>query len=332
MIACMNAGTSTLQLAGHSLVDTRSPEEARQQIGRIFCPHFLSPRERHAPDFHAVHRSASEQGYSLNFVSYGSAVEIDPGELGRFFLLQIPLSGSASVRCGTETATVSAGRAASVLSPTLPTRMLWSAGCDKLIVLIAREAMQDQCRALAGRAVGNVEFSPAIDMQRPAGRQLVDHVRLMVESIEAGSALSRNYLARLGESLNLLLLESFTHSQRRAVDGIHALPGATAVDRAEEWLRANIGRVCGVTEIALAANVSLRSLQEGVRRQRGTTLKRMMEEIRLEVLHAALREADEKTSVTDAAYAAGFGHLGRAASAYRRRYGETPSETLRRRG
>ncbi|MBN9274969.1 MAG: helix-turn-helix domain-containing protein, partial [Mesorhizobium sp.] len=48
--------------------------------------------------------------------------------------------------------------------------------------------------------------------------------------------------------------------------------------------------------------------------------------------HAALREADEKTSVTDAAYAAGFGHLGRAASAYRRRYGETPSETLRRRG
>ncbi len=199
----MNAGTSTLPLAGHSLVDTRSPEEARQQIGRIFCPHFLSPRERRALDFHAVHRSASEQGYSLNFVSYGSAVEIDPGELGRFFLLQIPLSGSASVRCGTETATVSAGRAASVLSPTLPTRMLWSAGCDKLIVLIAREAMQDQCRALAGRAVGNVEFSPAIDMQRPAGRLLVDHVRLMVESIEAGNALSRNYLARLGESLVL---------------------------------------------------------------------------------------------------------------------------------
>ena len=32
-----------------------------------------------------------------------------------------------------------------------------------------------------------------------------------------------------------------------------------------------------------------------------------------------------------AAFAAGFGHLGRAAAAYRERFGEAPSETLRRR-
>ena len=113
----------------HTLVDTRSPEEARQEIGRIFCPHFLSPSDRHAEGFHAVHRSARQSGYSLNFVSYGAEVEIDPGELASFFLLQIPVTGSAAVRCGTETAVASAGRIASVLSPTLPTRMRWSDGC-----------------------------------------------------------------------------------------------------------------------------------------------------------------------------------------------------------
>ena len=91
-------------LARHTLVDTRSPEEAREEIGRIFCPHFLIPRDRHGAGFHAVHRSARQRGCSLNFVSYGAEVEIDPGELGGFFLLQIPIAGSASVRCGTETA------------------------------------------------------------------------------------------------------------------------------------------------------------------------------------------------------------------------------------
>lgn len=328
----MNAGTSVLPLDGHTLVDTRCPEEARQQIGQLFCPHFLSPRGRQETDFHAVHRSSRQLGYSLNFVSYGCSVEIDPGELSRFFLLQIPLFGSASVRCGTETAFVSAGHVASALSPTLPTCMQWSAGCDKLIVLIDREVMQRQCEVLADRVVGNVEFATAVDIRNPPGRQLVDHVRLMVESIEAGDMLSRNYLARLGESLNLLLLGSFVHSQRAAIDKKSALPGSNATARAEDWIRANIERAVGVAEIAEAVDVSLRSLQEGVRRHKGTTLKKMIEDVRLELFHAALLDPAGRTSVTDAACAVGFGHLGRAAGAYRKRYGETPAETLRRKG
>jgi AraC-like DNA-binding protein len=326
----MDAVSSSLPLARHTLVDTRSPEEARQEIGRIFCPHFLSPSDRHGAGFHAVHRSARQRGYSLNFVSYGSEVEIDPGELSSFFLLQIPLAGSASVRCGTRTALTSPGRLASLLSPTLPTRMRWSDGCDKLIVLIEREAMQRQCEQLAGRGVGKVEFATAVDMTSAAGRLLAGHVRLMMEAVETDPGVLGDYLGRLGESLASLLLTSLPHSQRAALD-TPALPaGSTVVARAEDWIRVNIDRSFAVAEVATAAGTSLRSLQEGVRRERRTTLTGMIEIIRLERFRAALTDPANRASVTEIAGLAGLGHIGRAAAAYRRRYGETPSETLRR--
>ncbi|MGO4832529.1 helix-turn-helix domain-containing protein [Rhizobiaceae sp. 2RAB30] len=55
-----------------------------------------------------------------------------------------------------------------------------------------------------------------------------------------------------------------------------------------------------------------------------------METIRLERFRSALLDASNHGSVTEIACMAGIGHLGRAAAAYRLRYGETPSQTLRR--
>lgn len=321
---------SAATLARHTLVDTRSPEEAREEIGRIFCPHFLIPRDRHGAGFHAVHRSAGQPGCSLNFVSYGAEVEIDPGELGGFFLLQIPLAGSASVRCGTETALASPGRTASLLSPTLPTVMRWSDGCDKLIVLIERQAMQRQAEAIAGRAIGAVEFGTAVDLTAATGRLLSGHVRLMLEAAEATPVVASDYLVRLGESLASLLLTALPHTQRTTLDRPAAPAGSATVRRAEEWIRANIDRPIAVADIAAAAGVGLRALQDGVRRERATTLTDMIETMRLERFRAALTDPPETGTVTEIAGMAGLGHLGRAAAAYRKRYGETPSQTLRR--
>lgn len=327
----MDAVISRGMLARHTLVDTRSPEEARDQIGRIFCPHFLSPKDRHGAGFHAVHRSARGGDCSLNFVSYGAEVEIDPGELSRFFLLQVPLSGSSVVRCGAETVLSSPDRLATLVSPTLPTRMRWSDNCDKLIVLIDRQAMQRTADAVAGRPVGTLEFNAAVDVSGLVGRLLLNHVRLMAEAIETDDGTHGDYLAHLGQGLASLLVTALPHSQR-AVTGRPALPATSrAVSRAEEWVRANIARPFSVADIAEAADSSLRALQEGMRRERGTTLTGMVESIRLERFHAALCDARETASVTEIAGQVGLGHLGRAAAAYRRRYGETPSQTLRRR-
>jgi len=321
----MNALPLEAPLARHSLVDTRSPEEARQEIGRIFCPHFLSPTDRHATGFHAVHRSARQPDSSLNFVAYGAQVDIDPGELKDFFLLQVPVTGSAIVRCGTSVAEARTGHVASLLSPTLPTKMRWSDGCQKLIVLVERQAMQRQCEQLAGRSVGVVEFDTAVDLTTMAGRILLGHIRLMLEAVEAEAPGS--YLARLGEGMASLLLTSLRHSQQAQLAGPAAPGSVDVLSRADEWIRTNVDRTFAVADVADAAGTSLRSLQAGLQRHRGLTLTELIRDIRLERFRSLLADPENRTSVTEAAHAAGLGHLGRAAAAYRNRYGETPFQT-----
>lgn len=318
-------------LQGHRLVDTRSVEEARDAIGRIFCPHFLNPAERRPAGFRARHHCVPQPGYSINFVSYGATVDIDPGELSRFFLLQIPLKGSARVRCGTSVAETVAGRTASVLSPTLATRMTWGEGCEKLIVLIEREAMERQFHALVGRKTASIEFDAGLDLTSAAGQALLRHVEMTRAAAEQGASMPEAYRVMLRDGLTTLLLAGFAHSASHGL--VAPAPAAlpASVRRAEEFMRQNVDRPISSADIAAHAGASLRSLQDAFRRGLGTTIGDYLQNLRLERFRAALIAPDEATTVADAAFSAGLGHLGRAAQAYRQRFGESPSQTLSRR-
>lgn len=56
----------------------------------------------------------------------------------------------------------------------------------------------------------------------------------------------------------------------------------------------------------------------------------LLRRVRLAQARADLEAPGHNTSVTTVAYDCGFSHLGRFAREYARRYGESPSETLRR--
>ncbi|MGQ3029508.1 MAG: helix-turn-helix transcriptional regulator, partial [Ferrovibrionaceae bacterium] len=78
------------------------------------------------------------------------------------------------------------------------------------------------------------------------------------------------------------------------------------------------------------SGTSLRALQEGFRRFKGTTPMGYLRGVRLARVRAELTGpgmADR--SVTEIALRWGFTHLGRFAESYRAAYGETPSATLR---
>ncbi len=86
-------------------------------------------------------------------------------------------------------------------------------------------------------------------------------------------------------------------------------------------------------ELARLAGTSVRQLHEGFRRHLGLSPMVYLREVRLMRAHEDLVAADQGLrSVSDVAYRWGFGHPGRFAADYRRRYGQLPSDTLRRRG
>lgn len=317
-------------LKGHCVVDTRMLDEARDVIGRIFCPHFLTLRSRDHAGFHAVHNAVQGPDYSVNFVAYGAEVEIDPGELSEFFLLQIPLRGEAEVRCGTRLAYASASSRATLLSPTLPTRMIWKAGCEKVIILLRRKMVETFYEATTHRPRQAIEFEPSIDMRSAVGQGIVGHARMMLFAAQQGAGLPDAYRVLLRDGLASLMLSGIANNlSNMLVNGCEE-QGPLPVRRAREFIYAHAAGIISMGDIAAAAGIPLRTLQDAYRKTTGLTLTAAVQAVRLERLREALTVPAPALTVADAVLASGFGHLGRAAAAYRVHYGESPSDTLRR--
>lgn len=332
----MDARASAAErLADFARVTTDDVDEAAEQIGRIFCPHDLKPARARAAGFSARHNCAAFDGFSINYVAYGGSVCIDPGCLERFFLLQIPLAGTAQIRAGLAELEAAPERTASLLSPTIPTRMMWR-DCAQAILLLDRRVLEQRAAALSGRASGTVEFDPVIDLETPAGvvlRTRLAELMTIAERLGPSGRLSAIAMADWRE----MLLDHLLNGQRHGLsDAITTFSGRAerlprALRAARDHLTDNAGEPLDLAQLACASGIGIRALQLGFRRHFGQSISQMLLDMRLAALHARLAQGSPDASVTDIAFELGFTHLSRMAGAYREKFGETPSATLRRR-
>ncbi|NKM99298.1 helix-turn-helix transcriptional regulator [Rhizobium changzhiense] len=95
-------------------------------------------------------------------------------------------------------------------------------------------------------------------------------------------------------------------------------------------MHTNVSRGVTLNEIAEACGVSIRTLQSGFRKFRMTTPIAYLEHLRLHAVRRELSSGESDQSVRGVAQKWGFTHVGRFSGQYRRRFGELPSQTLRR--
>jgi AraC-like DNA-binding protein/tetratricopeptide (TPR) repeat protein len=107
-------------------------------------------------------------------------------------------------------------------------------------------------------------------------------------------------------------------------------PLPTSLRRVIEKLEAEPGRQWRLDDLAATCGVAPRTLQKHFRRFLGQSARAFLQELRFNRARQALLVGGRRVSVTDVAARCGFTHLGRFAAAYLRRYGESPSTTLRR--
>jgi AraC-like DNA-binding protein len=333
--AGLDRARSTERLAAFSRVATGTVDQAADEIGRIFCPHDLKPLSASGPDFFALHNCAAFEGFSINYVAYGGSVSIDPGCLERFFLVQLPLHGAALVSTSACDVATAPGVAASLLSPTMPTRMVWQNDCAQLILLVERKLVEQRAAALAGGAVRAVEFDPVIDLAAPAAQALRAQMQGLVDLAEGlgpRRALSPATAANWREALLDRLLTGQRHGLSQAMQTFagegEALP--QALRRARDCLAAHAADPLDLVRLADAAGIGIRALQLGFQRHFGMSISQMLLDLRLAELHARLAAAAPEARIIDIAFDLGFTHVSRMAGAYRQKFGETPSATLRR--
>ncbi|MGW5263202.1 AraC family transcriptional regulator [Microbispora sp. NPDC004025] len=320
-----------LPLATHRRVRTHDVDEARTKVGNDLGDHGLRPVD---PEIRLDVRmnGMTFDGMGLYSLGYGTEVLITPQPLDTYLLVEIPLIGAAEVSHGRERI-VSTPELAAVLSLTRPMTMRWAAGHVSLIARFDRAALEAHLCKLLGRTPRRpLTFSLGMDLTRPPVRSWLSVVDLLRREAETGGAMLEQPVAlRQLEGLlmtQLLLAQPSNYSE--ALSGGQPRVAPTAVERAVDLIEARAAEPLSVEEIAESVGVGARALQEGFRRQLETTPMSYLREVRLERVHAELAVRDPgTTSVTDVAYRWGFVHLGRFALAYRRRFGESPSETLR---
>jgi AraC-like DNA-binding protein len=108
-----------------------------------------------------------------------------------------------------------------------------------------------------------------------------------------------------------------------------AVPGSRAIRRAVEFIERRADKIETVADIANEVGLSVRALDHGFQRYVGTPPMSYLRQVRMSRAHDDLVSADpELTTASIIARRWGFGHYGRFAAQYRRRYGSKPSETL----
>jgi AraC-like DNA-binding protein len=322
--------TANSQLSAYRHFASTDVDDVRDRVAEVYCQHRLDPVEPRRP-LAAWQNIARLSRVGVATMGYGAEVRIDPGRLETFFLLMLPYAGSAAIETGHRQMRSDRGRA-SVLSPTDSIRMTWSADCAKATVRIDRDGLEQQLAVLLDRPLREpLRFDPEMPM---AGRGAAwwRYVGLMIDELdrqEAHTPPSATLQQLEGLLLtNLLETQPHNYSEAMKVRGPGIAPAH--VRRVERFIEEHVDEPLDMATIVAASGVSARTLYEGFQRFRDRSPMAYIRIVRMQRVREDLTSATVRGTVADIAMRWGVYELGRFAGQYRKFYGESPSETLRR--
>lgn len=181
---------------------------------------------------------------------------------------------------------------------------------------------------------GDLEFHPYIEVRSGPGLALMQLVETACNGLRGDAPLRQSpmALASICDAVTHLILEATPHRYSDQLATPAPLPAPRHVKWAIDFMHAHISEPISMDDIAAAAKVSVRTLQQGFRQFRMTTPMAYLHEIRLTAAHQDLMNGHEVQTVADVALRWGFTHLGRFAADYKKRFGVLPSQTLRGKG
>src|SRR5690606_7936493 len=204
------------------------------------------------------------------------------------------------------------------------------AGAVQLGIQVDRRLVDAELEALLGRPVrAPVEFALGFDLASPGGRAWRAALDLLLAELDRPDGLIASAAVRSHHERTLAtgLLLAQRHSYTEALRGGGAPATPRSVRRVVDLVQGRPQDPHTLGDLARAAGVSARRLQEAFREHVGATPMEYLRSVRLDRVREELRRGD--VAVTECAHRFGFTHLGRFAAAYRERFGELPSQTAR---
>ncbi|NSC24658.1 AraC family transcriptional regulator [Streptomyces albus subsp. chlorinus] len=316
-----------------TLVRSDDLDETREMISTAYSPYELRALSR-PQDFTAWYAEGSFPGVTLSALSYGTETLVAPEPLTTYLLVCQVHKGRVRVESpGREEQYVDVGDTY-VLDPHRRFKVFWSPGARMTTLRLSREVVD---RA-AGEALGREEpvrarfalggaVSPAA-AESWSGISAAVHREVMSGGVAHANPLVAAQLTQAAAATLMATHRLLPDSEPARHIGNVAHP---AVRRAIQLIEERSDQPLSLSDLAVAARLSPRALQEAFRRYVGCTPLAYLRQVRLERAHRDLlaADADGPVTVAEIAFRWGFSNLGRFAHWYRQRYGHAPSVTLR---
>ncbi len=319
-------------LAGDVVMATRSLEEARDAVTRVYLPHDLvGPQDEMDMRLNAL----SDRYLTLGYLTYRAETELRMPAAEQWYHINLQLAGAtwASRSDGTREHTRAQQRGL-VLNPEQANTVRWSPDAEQLILKVSRSTLESHLSDLIGRPVTEVlDFEFGLDLLSAPGQSLLRSVEFLARELERPHGVRDLPLAR--SQLEAYVLTNLLHAGRHQYSD--ALAGREDTAR--------LGRLAPVVRyveehadteltpelLARVGCVSVRTLHAAFQEQLGESPMAYVRRIRLGKVRADLLRADpQRTRVTDVAMRWGFFHQSRFAQQYREQFHELPSVTLQR--
>jgi AraC-like DNA-binding protein len=325
------ADSTGLPLARFLVEETGDLDRAQAALARAYRDHILEvarPGGRLAMCLHVARLGR----IAISAMRFGSAVDIDPGANEDFYVEHFVLAGRTEIALDGQGWSCRRGKGV-VISPQQRVTLRVDADCILVGIRVDRPVMKDWLQQATGRrASAPLRFEPEVDLRSGPGAGRHRLLRFLMDELERRGGLTESSLAVAGLEQAYLasLLGGQPHDQHEPLTAGGPSASLRHVRRAEEYIRAHVHEPLTVKTLVSIAGVGSSALYEAFKRHRGTTPMAFLRDARLERVRRDLLHPDASTSVTYQATRWGFLHLGRFSADYRRRFGEKPSETLRR--
>jgi AraC-like DNA-binding protein len=271
---------------------------------------------------------------TIGEISYGADINLAIADLETSYHVLVPLTGALRSRHRGTTMQAGPGRAA-VYRPVGDIELDWPADCRLMSVKVERAALERELDAALGQQiVSPLLLGQSFDVATGPGRTWLTLARLLHAELcaEGGLVAQPRMAARWRDMVITGLALTVEHPYGDESTGSPRSRRPRTVKRALDAMHAEPSQPYTVGDLAAIAGVGVRVLQESFRQHVGVSPLAYLRRLRLDGVHDELSRSDPwQANVSEVAHRWGFTHLGRFAGAYRARFGEPPSQTLRER-
>ncbi|WP_369856601.1 helix-turn-helix domain-containing protein [Candidatus Thalassolituus haligoni] len=266
---------------------------------------------------------------SLSRICYGNKVRVACPDLEDIYHFQIVMRGECQWRFSDTDLVLTSGQAL-MMNPGEKIDLLYSDDCEKLIVKIPREVINNTCVEFAGRLPkSGILFERKVRDIRQSQSFLSCIEAVFYEASEE-SELSLNGIS--SSYRDLLVQKLLNTFQSNLMDVMPpTTPEDKTIQRVLGYIDTNIKENLTVEELSAVAGISVRKLYSLFANGLSTTPKRYIKQAKLLAIHRELKSNRAIRNVTEAAMDYSVTHLGRFSSEYKDTFGELPSVTLKAR-